>query len=101
MTAASVAASPVTSTPSAAQASRQGAWVVQAGVFRQADNAQRVLSQLQGMGIEAALENLPNTRGEQMLRVVAGPFTQQAQAQQAAQRIQARSLPAMVMREAR
>ncbi|QBK03625.1 DUF2628 domain-containing protein [Hylemonella gracilis] len=77
------------------------AWVVQAGVFRQADNAHRVLAQLQAMGLEASLENFPNNRGESLLRVVAGPYTQQAQAQQAAQRIQARSLPAMVMREAR
>ncbi|EYC52980.1 hypothetical protein AZ34_17415 [Hylemonella gracilis str. Niagara R] len=76
-------------------------WVVQAGVFRQADNAHRMVAQLQGMGIEAALENFPNSRGEPMLRVVAGPYAQQAQAQQTAQRIQARSLPAMVMREAR
>jgi cell division septation protein DedD len=77
------------------------AWVVQAGVFRQADNAHRMVAQLQAMGIEAALENLPNSRGEPLLRVVAGPYAQQAQAQQAAQRIKARSLPAMVMREAR
>jgi cell division protein FtsN len=77
------------------------AWVVQAGVFRQADNAHRMVAQLQGMGIEAVLENFPNSRGEPLLRVVAGPYAQQAQAQQAAQRIKARSLPAMVMREAR
>lgn len=76
-------------------------WVVQAGVFRQADNAHRMVAQLQGMGIEAVLENFPNSRGEPLLRVVAGPYAQQAQAQQAAQRIKARSLPAMVMREAR
>jgi cell division septation protein DedD len=77
------------------------AWVVQAGVFRQADNAHRMVAQLQAMGIEAALENFPNSRGEPLLRVVVGPYAQQAQAQQAAQRIKARSLPAMVMREAR
>lgn len=86
---------------SAARAAGASTWVVQAGVFRQADNANRVLAQLQAMGIEAALENFPNNRGEALLRVVAGPYAQQAQAQQAAQRIQARSLPAMVMREAR
>lgn len=76
-------------------------WVVQAGVFRQADNANRVLAQLRTMGIEAGLETVSNNRGESLQRVVAGPYTQQAQAQQTAQRIQARSLPAVVMREAR
>lgn len=95
---------PVSAASVASPASRSvgaSAWVVQAGVFRQADNANRVLAQLQAMGIEATLENFPNNRGESLLRVVAGPYAQQAQAQQAAQRIQARSLPAMVMREAR
>lgn len=104
---ASAAAMPLASPPTTAtlslppRSAGSAAWVVQAGVFRQADNAHRMVAQLQAMGIEAALENFPNNRGEPLLRVVAGPYAQQAQAQQAAQRIKARSLPAMVMREAR
>jgi hypothetical protein len=101
-----VGAMPLSASPSAPLSSSprsagSAAWVVQAGVFRQADNAHRMVAQLQAMGIEAALENFPNSRGEPLLRVVAGPYAQQAQAQQAAQRIKARSLPAMVMREVR
>ncbi|EGI76934.1 SPOR domain-containing protein [Hylemonella gracilis] len=90
-----------TASPSVRSAATASTWVVQAGVFRQADNANRVLAQLRTMGIEAGLETVSNNRGESLQRVVAGPYTQQAQAQQTAQRIQARSLPAVVMREAR
>ncbi|MFO6420670.1 SPOR domain-containing protein [Hylemonella sp. W303a] len=100
----SASASPAAATSSRTSTARPGAassWVVQAGVFRQPDNADRVLTQLRSMGIEAGLENVQNNRGETLLRVVAGPYTQQAQAQQTAQRIQARKLPAAVMREAR
>jgi cell division septation protein DedD len=96
--AASVARAPV-SNP--ARSAATPSWVVQAGVFRQANNAHRVAAQLQAMGIDAVLEEFPNNKGEPMLRVVAGPYALQSQAQQAAQRIQARSLPAMVMRETR
>jgi cell division septation protein DedD len=72
-------------------------WRVQVGVFRQADNAQRVLSQVRALGIAVGTDTLINASGERLLRVMAGPFAQKMEAGQAAQRIQAQNLAAVLV----
>jgi cell division protein FtsN len=74
----------------------QYVWVVQVGAYAQEDNARKALAQVQGLGLEAGSETFGSTP---LTRVRVGPFTRQAEAEQAALRIKSLDLPAQVIRQ--
>jgi hypothetical protein len=83
-------------TASAAALPRQ-LWVLQVGAYAQPANAQRALAQVQALGLAAGIETYEGPRGP-LLRVRVGPFTRQAEAEQAAQRVRAQRLPVLLLR---
>lgn len=73
-------------------------WVIQVGAYAQEDNARRALAQVQGLGLDAGAETFTTAKGP-LVRVRVGPFTRQAEAEQAALRIKALDLPVLVIRQ--
>lgn len=92
--AAASAARPASSSlPEPAQA---GGWVVQVGAFGSADTARRLVDELSAAGYEAQVA--PVTRsGRTLHRVRVGPASGRPAADQLAQRLKARGLPASVV----
>lgn len=81
------------SLPEPAQA---GGWVVQVGAFGSADTARRLVDELSAAGYEAQVA--PVTRsGRTLHRVRVGPASGRPAADQLAQRLKARGLPASVV----
>lgn len=73
-----------------------GGWVVQVGAFGSADAARRLVDELGAAGFEA--QAAPITRsGRTLHRVRVGPAGGRPAAEQMAQRLQARGLPAAVV----
>lgn len=73
-----------------------GGWVVQVGAFGSADSARRLVDELGAAGFEAQVA--PVTRsGRTLHRVRVGPAGGRPAAEQLAQRLQARGLPAAVV----
>ena len=68
-------------------ASAKGKWVVQVGVFSQADNARRLQSKLKQKGYSVSLDP-PKATGS-TIRVEVGPYRDEAAARTAAARLQA------------
>lgn len=83
--------------PRTANPAPQQAWQVQAGVYAQPENARRVLQRLRALGYPAGMNAVTLASGRAQ-RVYAGPFASQAEADQAAARIKAADLPAVVVR---
>lgn len=82
------AASTGTKTPVATPAAAtSGGWIVQVGVFSQADNARRLQERLKAKGYAVALDPPGAPRGK-TVRVEVGPYRDQAAAKSAAARIQ-------------
>jgi len=73
-------------------------WVLQVGAYAQPAHAQRALTQVRALGLEAGVEAYDTPRGR-LLRVRVGPFTRRAEAEQAAQRVRARQLPVLLLRQ--
>lgn len=73
-------------------------WVVQVGAYAQPENAQNALAQVQSLGLEAGAEVFGSPKGP-LTRVRVGPYTRQAEAEQAALRIKTLNLPVLVIRQ--
>ncbi len=73
-------------------------WVVQVGAYAQPDNARNALAQVQSLGLEAGAEVFDSPKGP-LTRVRVGPYTRQAEAEQAALRIKSLNLPVLVIRQ--
>ena len=73
-------------------------WVLQVGAYAQPVNAQRALSQVRALGLEAGVEAYATPRGR-LLRVRVGPFVRQDEAEQAARRVRALQLPVLLLRQ--
>jgi cell division septation protein DedD len=93
---------PVTAAPAQPAPSRPpepaktGGWAVQVGAFGSADAARRLVDELSAAGFEAHLA--PVTRaGKTLHRVRVGPAATRPAADQLAQRLKARGLPASVV----
>ncbi len=80
------AASTKTSVATPPVATRSG-WIVQVGVFSQADNARRLQERLKAKGYAVTLDPPGASRGK-TVRVEVGPYKDQAAAKSAAARIQ-------------
>jgi DedD protein len=81
---------------SPAQPVRAGGWVVQVGAFGSADSARRLVDELAAAGFEAHLS--PVTRsGRTLHRVRVGPVAGRPAADQLAERLKGRGLPAAVV----
>ncbi len=74
-------------------------WVIQVGAYADAANAERALAQVQGLGLDAGAESFDAPGKGRLTRVRVGPFTRQAEAEQAALRIKALDLPVLVIRQ--
>jgi cell division protein FtsN len=74
-------------------------WLVQVGAYAQAENASNVLSQVQGLGLDARSEPIPMSSGQMLTRVVVGPYDVQSEAEQAMLRIKALDLPVVILRQ--
>lgn len=82
--------------PAAPAAASVGGWVVQVGAFGSADAARRMVDELAGAGYAAQVA--PVTRaGKTLHRVRVGPAGERPAAQQLAERLAARGLPAAVV----
>lgn len=75
---------PAVATPSTAVT---GGWVIQVGVFSQADNARRLQERLKAKGYAVTLDP-PGTPKGKTVRVEVGPYKDQAAAKSAAARIE-------------
>lgn len=73
-------------------------WVVQVGAYAQAENAKNALAQVQSLGLDAGAEVFDSPKGP-LTRVRVGPYTRQAEAEQAALRIKTLNLPVLVIRQ--
>lgn len=73
-------------------------WVVQVGAYAQPENAKNALVQVQSLGLEAGAEVFESPKGP-LTRVRVGPYTRQAEAEQAALRIKTLNLPVLVIRQ--
>jgi len=96
--AAPASAAPAASSPPAesAKPAEVGGWVVQVGAFGSGDAARRLVDELSAAGFEAHVA--PVTRsGRTLHRVRVGPVAERAAADQLAQRLGARGLPAAVV----
>jgi DedD protein len=83
--------------PAAAAPAPGGAWAVQVGAFGSADTARKLVKDLAGAGYRAYVA--PVERGGKTLhRVRVGPEADKASAEQVAQRLKGRGLPATVVR---
>lgn len=71
------------------------AWYVAVGAFAQADNANRLREQLQAAGYRVRAEPWPPQPGR-LTAVRVGPFGSRAEAEQAADGLKARDLPAVL-----
>lgn len=88
------AAQPAPVTPS--ELSKAGGWVVQVGAFGSADAARRLVDELSAAGFEAHVA--PVTRsGRTLHRVRVGPVAGRPAADQLAERLKGRGLPAAVV----
>jgi cell division septation protein DedD len=85
-------------TPARATPRVRYVWVLQVGAYAQEENARRALTQVQSLGLEAGAETFTTTQG-QLMRVRVGPFTRQAEAEQAAVRIKSLDLPVLLLRQ--
>ena len=82
--------------PAAAAPAPGGAWAVQVGAFGSADTARKLVKDLTGAGYRAYVA--PVARGGKTLhRVRVGPEADKASAEQVAQRLKGRGLPATVV----
>jgi len=82
--------------PAAAAPAPGGAWAVQVGAFGSADTARKLVKDLAGAGYRAYVS--PVVRGGKTLhRVRVGPEADKASAEQVAQRLKGRGLPATVV----
>ena len=96
--AAPASAAPAASSPPAesAKPAEAGGWVVQVGAFGSGDAARRLVDELSAAGFEAHVS--PVTRsGRTLHRVRVGPVAERPAADQLAQRLGARGLPAAVV----
>ena len=96
--AAPASAAPAASSPpaEAAKPAEAGGWVVQVGAFGSGDAARRLVDELSTAGFEAHVA--PVTRsGRTLHRVRVGPVAERPAADQLAQRLEARGLPAAVV----
>jgi DedD protein len=83
--------------PAAAAPAAGGDWVVQVGAFGSADTARKLVKDLVGAGYRAYVS--PVQRGGKTLhRVRVGPQADKSSAEQVAQRLKGRGLPATVVR---
>jgi len=83
--------------PAPAAPALGGAWAVQVGAFGSADTARKLVKDLTGAGYRAYVS--PVVRGGKTLhRVRVGPEADKASAEQVAQRLKGRGLPATVVR---
>lgn len=73
-------------------------WVIQVGAYAQPENAQNALAQVQSLGLDAGAETFESAKGP-LTRVRVGPYTRQAEAEQAALRIKTLNLPVLVIRQ--
>ncbi len=83
--------------PRPAAPERLGDWAINVGLFANPDNAQRAHARLLEAGLPASVEELAYPRGVRW-RVRSGPFSEQAEAEEAAQRIRGIGLDAAVFR---
>jgi cell division septation protein DedD len=92
-----VTAAPARPAPSPPpEPAKTGGWAVQVGAFGSADAARRLVDELSAAGFEAHLA--PVTRsGKTLHRVRVGPAATRPAADQLAQRLKARGLPASVV----
>ena len=72
--------------------------MIQVGAYAQEANAQKALAEVQALGLEAGAESFESPKGK-LMRVRVGPFTRQAEAEQAALRIKTLNLPTLVIRQ--
>ena len=78
---------------------RHYVWVIQVGAFAQGENADHALAVVQALGYEAGEEKYRTKAGDQLTRVRVGPFTQQGEAETAAERIRGQDLPTLLFRQ--
>ena len=94
------ASTPAVAAPRAPAASapvaRRYVWVIQVGAYAQEENARKALVQVQSLGLEAGAETFGSVP---LTRVRVGPFTREAEAEQAALRIKSLDLPVLVIRQ--
>lgn len=79
-----------------APVARRYVWVIQVGAYAQEENARKALAQVQSLGLEAGAETFGSVP---LTRVRVGPFTREAEAEQAALRIKSLDLPVLVIRQ--
>jgi cell division septation protein DedD len=78
---------------------RHYVWVLQVGAFAQGENADHALAVVQSLGYDAGEEKYRTKGGDQLTRVRVGPFTQQGEAETAAERIRGQDLPTLLIRQ--
>ncbi|MDE2616266.1 MAG: SPOR domain-containing protein [Burkholderiales bacterium] len=91
-------APPAVPRPGASAPQLRYVWVIQVGAYAQEANAQKALAEVQALGLEAGAESFESPKGK-LMRVRVGPFTRQAEAEQAALRIKTLNLPTLVIRQ--
>ena len=75
-----------------------GPFLIDVGLFAQSDNAQRAHTRLRAVGLPALTQELQRPGGK-LTRVRVGPFATRTQAHEAAQKIRALQLDAVVARQ--
>ena len=83
--------------PAAAVPAAGGDWAVQVGAFGSADTARKLVKDLAGAGYRAYVSPVQKG-GKTLHRVRVGPEADRASAEQVAQRLKGRGLPATVVR---
>lgn len=96
--AAASAAAPRPAPRASAPRALRHVWVIQVGAYAQESNARNALAQVQALGLDAGAESFDSPKGR-LMRVRVGPFTRQAEAEQAALRIRTLNLPVLVIRQ--
>lgn len=89
-------APPARSEPSASEPALDSGWAVQLGSFSNAENAERLVSELRAKGYKAFVSRFESS-GQKRLRVRVGPEQERARAEQLAQRLRGEGRQAAVV----
>jgi cell division septation protein DedD len=87
---------PTTPLPVVSAATSVGLFYVNVGLFADASNAQRAHHKLKGAGLPVLSQRVVSPKGE-LTRVRVGPFANRGKADQAAKKIKAMALDAVVV----
>lgn len=87
----------VATTPAAAASAASNQYLINVGLFADANNARNAYAKLQDAGLPASIKELKSAKGP-LTRVRAGPFDSEAEAERAAEKIRGLKLEAAVIK---